>query len=582
MKILNLDLYPAYIPFIVQCTKAAGDKVDPTVDNLIIYEEGGADATFDSGEVTGSPFDPAQVNSKTGLWGVLIAKTVFTAGKFYIALWEMTVDSITTAKVERYFACNASSFMATVSGLLTTSAFNTKIPSNIPFSGADLIATLDGEEVDIGKVKGVGVSGVADFKADISSLAIEGNVEGHVTTALNSYDPPTRTELTSDKSEIIGEINANETKIDVIDGIVDDIKTEVLTHPTLIEIEATTVLAKTSDLSGLSTFNPASDEVDVGKIKGVGVSGVADFKADISTLAVEANIAGHVTDSLNSYDSPTRAELTSDKDAIIAEIDANETKIDAVQSTADAVKAKTDNLPADPADASDLAALLAILSGYTDEVESLLKNGTYGLSALKVLLDSLGTGSGLRQITVQVYQLGTTTPIVGANVQVWNTGLTVLIAKGISDAGGQVIVNLDDDDYKIKCQASSYSFSTTDITVAADATEIIYGTAITIGTPVSGDACRVYEYCFMPDSATPMATAPTYEVQIISLPYSYNGKLHAGDVITGVYNSTTGLLYWDIAYGAKVRFIIPQLFGNTRPVYKTIPSSTTVRLSAIV
>jgi len=108
MKQLILDLSPTYIPFLVQCTKAAGDKVDPTVDNLIIYEEGGADATFDSTQVTGSPFDPAQVNSKTGLWGVLVAKSVFTAGKCYIALWEMTVDGVTTAKVEKYLAKNSS------------------------------------------------------------------------------------------------------------------------------------------------------------------------------------------------------------------------------------------------------------------------------------------------------------------------------------------------------------------------------------------------------------------------------------------------------------------------------------------
>jgi hypothetical protein len=120
MNLIFLDLATTYIPFLVQCTKAAGDKVNPTVDNLIIYEEGGADATFDSTTITGSPFDPAQINSKTGLWGVLVAKSAFTAGKFYIALWEMTVNSITTAKVERYFACNASSFKAT--GFSTHSA----------------------------------------------------------------------------------------------------------------------------------------------------------------------------------------------------------------------------------------------------------------------------------------------------------------------------------------------------------------------------------------------------------------------------------------------------------------------------
>lgn len=117
MKTLFLDLLPAYIPFIIQCTKGDGDKVDPTVDNLIIYEEGGANGTFDSTTITGSPFDPDQVNSKTGLWGKLIDKSVFTAGKIYIALWEMTVDGKTTAMKEVYFVCNASDFKSDISDL---------------------------------------------------------------------------------------------------------------------------------------------------------------------------------------------------------------------------------------------------------------------------------------------------------------------------------------------------------------------------------------------------------------------------------------------------------------------------------
>ena len=36
---------------------------------------------------------------------------------------------------------------------------------------------------------------------------------------------------------------------------------------------------------GLSTFNPATDEVDVGKVKGVGVTDIDDFKADVSGLS---------------------------------------------------------------------------------------------------------------------------------------------------------------------------------------------------------------------------------------------------------------------------------------------------------
>lgn len=75
--------------------------------------------------------------------------------------------------------------------------------------------------------------------------------------------------------------------------------------------------------------------------KGVGVTGFNDVStAEVNT---QADLA------LSDYDPPTRAELTTDKDSIITQIDANETKIDAVDDYVDtevaAIKAKTDNLP---------------------------------------------------------------------------------------------------------------------------------------------------------------------------------------------------------------------------------------------
>jgi len=104
METLELNYSPAYIPFIIQITGPGGSQTDPSADNLIIYEESGSDSSFDSTQISGSPFDPAKVNSKTGLWGVLVPKSAFTAGKYYLALWEITVDGISTAKVEKFFA----------------------------------------------------------------------------------------------------------------------------------------------------------------------------------------------------------------------------------------------------------------------------------------------------------------------------------------------------------------------------------------------------------------------------------------------------------------------------------------------
>lgn len=48
-------------------------------------------------------------------------------------------------------------------------------------------------------------------------------IQSEATDALNAYDPPTRAELTTDKDSIITQVNANETKIDTMQGNVTDI-----------------------------------------------------------------------------------------------------------------------------------------------------------------------------------------------------------------------------------------------------------------------------------------------------------------------------------------------------------------------
>lgn len=65
-----------------------------------------------------------------------------------------------------------------------------------------------------------------------------------------------------------------------------------------------------------------------------------------------------------------------------------------------AIKAKTDNLPADPADASDIAALLSAISAYIDtEVASILAAVDTEVAAIKTVTDAIGaTGTGLSAI----------------------------------------------------------------------------------------------------------------------------------------------------------------------------------------
>jgi len=71
-------------------------------------------------------------------------------------------------------------------------------------------------------------------KAESLNTQAKADVNAEADQALTDYDPPTRTEATSDKDEVITEVNANETKIDTIDGNVDLIKTETDKIPSII------------------------------------------------------------------------------------------------------------------------------------------------------------------------------------------------------------------------------------------------------------------------------------------------------------------------------------------------------------
>lgn len=206
------------------------------------------------------------------------------------------------------------------------------------------------------------------YKADVSALAIEANVAGHVTSSLNSYDPPTRGELTSDKEEIIGEVNANETKIDAIPtnpmldtengssfgSIPDMAKDSTVAKEASVEGHVTTALGAydpptraelTSDkdeiISEISDITLSGDvEIDESTLHSAldSYTSKDNWKADVSALAIEANVEGHATNALASYDPPTRAEATSDKEEVITQVNANETKIDTMQSDVTEIK----------------------------------------------------------------------------------------------------------------------------------------------------------------------------------------------------------------------------------------------------
>jgi len=153
----------------------------------------------------------------------------------------------------------------------------------------------------------------------------------------------------------------------------------------------------------------------------------------------DTEVQSECADALTAYDPPTRAELTTDKNSIITEIDANETKIDTLDTVADGIQTDlsnaTDGLGALKTLIDAIQTDLGDFSGRTNDqtlldvlgvpdvagkdlhtllVTDRLDNATYGLSALETLVDQVegyadlidDATNGLAAIKAEVEGLG--------------------------------------------------------------------------------------------------------------------------------------------------------------------------------
>jgi len=163
------------------------------------------------------------------------------------------------------------------------------------------------QTVDVGKVAGGAVAGVADFKADVSNLDVAVSTRSSHTAAdvwavasrtLTDYGTlvadiwtySTRT-LTS-FGTLIADIWAYTTRAltDKLDFRLSSAGVTDITGGTDVATAESNILSGQSVISGqvagLNDFDPTAETVDVGAVAGGAVAGVADFKADVSKLDV--------------------------------------------------------------------------------------------------------------------------------------------------------------------------------------------------------------------------------------------------------------------------------------------------------
>lgn len=121
----------------------------------------------------------------------------------------------------------------------------------------------------------------------------------------------------------------------------------------------------------------------------------ADYKADVSALALEANSQSNAAAALTAYDPPTRTEATTDKDAIITQVDGNETKIDAVKvDTASILVDSGTTLPAQITALNDItvADIIAGVADGTNDLQEMMR-------IMFAALSGKSTGGGTTTLT---------------------------------------------------------------------------------------------------------------------------------------------------------------------------------------
>lgn len=267
---------------------AASIAADAITDAKVASDVTIASVTGAVGSVTGA------VGSVTGAVGSVAAGGIVAAS--------FAADAITAAKVAADVGTEiGTAVWATTTRLLT--------------AGTNIVLA-----------KGVGVTGFNDLSA--------AQVNTEADTALADYDGPTNAELATalgtaddavlaqvalvkaktdnlpsdpaDASVVAGLIAAVEAKVDTVDTVVDAIKVTNDKLDTALELDGAVYRYTTNSLEQAPTGGGAPDG--------------SGFTAIPWNAAWDAEVQSEVTDALNAYDPPTRAELTSDTNSVLTAV----------------------------------------------------------------------------------------------------------------------------------------------------------------------------------------------------------------------------------------------------------------------
>lgn len=343
-----------------QINQAANGMIDTNPVRLNNVSQ----SLLDLKDLVDDGYDPAT----NKLQGVVLVDTLTT----YTGNTPQTGDAY--ARLGAPAGASVSADIADVEGKVDDLESRLGTPSDLG-SGATVAANLvdiEAQTDDIG-IAGAGLTNVP------WNAAWDAEVESEVTDALNAYDPPTRAELTSDTNSVLSAIST-------VAGYIDTEVTTLLNRigaftgtgvntilgffQSLMRKDATTP----TDLGG--AYDDATDSLEAIRDRGdsawITATGFSTLtQGDIRTAV------GLASANLDTQLSTIAGYIDTEITTLITNV---ATILAAVDTEVGAIKAKTDNLPADPADASDIAtsfssiaSTLTTIAAYLDtEIASIL------------------------------------------------------------------------------------------------------------------------------------------------------------------------------------------------------------------
>lgn len=209
----------------------------------------------------------------------------------------------------------------------------------------------------------------------------------------------------------------------------------------------------------------------------------------------------------------------------------------------------------------------ATFSGSTDSLEAIRNRGD-------VAWITGGTGGGSNAVTINVKD-DSAVNVVDCYVEIWDSAGTSFISRTNTNSSGNVTFNLDSNTYIVKMHKTGYYFANQTLVVNGTESEAYTGTILTPDAATDPTLCRIYGYYFDPAGATYSAVKSLIKLTAI---YEASDNNYYTSELVGTYNTTTGLLYFDVIQGASVTLEIPIL--NVKKSF-VVPAQTLYKISDI-